>query len=288
MFVLLPLTLAGSSYIIANGNARSATPAATAAVSPMSMVPLAKASLIAPDALDTPERMTSSAFPLSVRRVVLDAGHGGSDPGATTAQMMEKEITLDIGQRLRTLLEQNGFDVVVTRDTDRTIALRDRALLANDSKSDIFLSIHVNALEKYTDSRGIETYYLGATSDPSLTALAARENRVSGYSVSDMRKLLESVYADARRDESHELATAVQKKLFTSLRSDDAGLENWGVKRAPFIVLVATDMPAILAEVGCMSNDREATMLGKAEYRQQIALALFRVGRSSEGRLCDP
>src|SRR5688572_32805946 len=110
--------------------------------------------------------------------------------------MMEKEITLDIGQRLRKLLEQNGFDVVVTRESDRTIALRDRAFLANDSKSDIFVSIHVNALEKHTESRGIETYYLGATDDPKLTALAAHENRVSGYSVSDMRKLLEDVYAD--------------------------------------------------------------------------------------------
>jgi N-acetylmuramoyl-L-alanine amidase len=286
MFVLLPLTLAGSSYIIANGNGRSP------AVSPMSIVPLGrsilhplanKVTLVAPDALDTPERMTSSAFPLSVRRVVLDAGHGGSDPGATTAEMMEKEITLDIGQRLRKLLEQDGFDVVVTRDTDRTIALRDRALLANDSRSDIFLSIHVNALEKHTDSRGIETYYLGATSDPSLTALAARENRVSGYSVSDMRKLLEGVYADARRDESHELAMAVQKKLFSSLRKDDSGLENWGVKRAPFIVLVATDMPAILAEVGCISNEKEAAMLRRPEYRQKIAAALFEGIRAYAG-----
>ena len=285
LFVLLLLTLAGSSYIIANGNGR--TPAA----STMSMVPLAsartptlqRAKLVAPDAPGTPERMTSSAFPLSVRRVVLDAGHGGSDPGATAAEMMEKEITLDIGQRLRTLLEQDGFDVVATRDTDRTIALKDRALLANDSKGDIFLSIHVNALEKFTDSRGIETYYLGATSDPSLTALAAHENRVSGYSVSDMRKLLEGVYADARREESHELATAVQKKLFTSLRRDDAGLENWGVKRAPFIVLVATDMPAILAEVGCISNEKEAAMLRRPEYRQKIAAALFEGIRAYAG-----
>jgi N-acetylmuramoyl-L-alanine amidase len=280
MFVLLPLTLAGSSYMIANGNARLPAPA----VSPMSMIPGVKqASLVAPDALGTPERMTSSAFPLSVRRVVLDAGHGGSDPGATTAAMTEKEITLDIGTRLKTLLEQNGFDVVVTRDADRTIALRDRAVLANDSKSDIFLSIHVNALEKYTDSRGIETYYLGATSDPSLTALAARENRVSGYSVSDMRKLLEDVYADARRDESHELATAVQRQLFSSLRKDDAGLENWGVKRAPFIVLVATDMPAILAEVGCISNEKEAAMLRRPDYRQKIAAALFEGIRAYAG-----
>jgi N-acetylmuramoyl-L-alanine amidase len=288
LFVLMPLTLAGSSYIIANGNGRSPAASTMSVLSIAPRAPIQRANLVAPDALDTPERMTSSAFPLSVRRVVLDAGHGGSDPGATSTAMMEKEITLDIGQRLRTLLEQNGFDVVVTRDADRTIALKDRALLANDSKSDIFLSIHVNALEKYTDSRGIETYYLGATSDPSLTALAARENRVSGYSVSDMRKLLESVYADARREESHELATAVQKKLFTSLRNDDAGLENWGVKRAPFIVLVATDMPAILAEVGCISNEKEAAMLRRPEYRQKIAAALFEGIRAYAGTSQSP
>ena len=266
----LPLMLAGSSFIIANGN--GSEPMLTR----MSVLPTTKrAQPIAPEARNTAERVTSSAFPLAVRRVVLDAGHGGTDPGATAANVLEKEITLDIGRRLRTLLEANGFDVVVTRDADRTIALRDRALLANESKSDIFVSIHVNALEKHTESRGIETYYLGTTNDPKLTELAARENRVSGYSVSDMRALLEDVYADARRDESHELATAVQKQLFATLRKDDAGLENWGVKRAPFIVLASTDMPAVLAEVGCISNEKESAMLRRPEYRQKIAAALY-------------
>ena len=221
------------------------------------------------------ERVTSAAFPLAVRRVVLDAGHGGSDPGATAAKMTEKAITLDIGHRLRTLLENEGFEVVTTRSDDRTIALRDRARLANDSNSDIFVSIHVNAIVKYTASRGVETYYLGPTSDPSLTKLAAAENRVSGYSLGDMRKLLDGVYADVRRDESHELATKIQQQLFSTLRASDAGLENWGVKRAPFIVLVATDMPAVLAEVGCLSNEKEAAMLGRPDYRQKIADALF-------------
>jgi N-acetylmuramoyl-L-alanine amidase len=219
--------------------------------------------------------VTASAFPLAVKRVVLDAGHGGSDPGATAQNLAEKQITLDIGRRLRTLLENDGYEVIVTRGDDRTIALRDRAKLANESKSDIFVSIHVNSIIKYTESRGIETYYLGATNDPSLTQLAAAENRVSGYSLADMRKLLDGIYADARRDESQELASAVQRKLYGSLRTIDPGLENWGVKRAPFIVLVATEMPAILAEVGCISNEKEAAMLGKPEYRQKIADALF-------------
>jgi len=221
------------------------------------------------------ERVTSAAFPLAVRRVVLDAGHGGSDPGATAASVAEKTITLDIHQRLRTLLERDGFVVLSTRADDRTIALKDRARIANQSSSDIFVSIHVNAIVKHTASRGIETYYLGPTSDPSLTQLAAEENRVSGYSLGDMRKLLDGVYADARRDESHELASIVQHELYSKLRASDPGLENWGVKRAPFLVLVATDMPAVLAEVGCLSNAQEAAMLGRAEYRQKIADALF-------------
>jgi N-acetylmuramoyl-L-alanine amidase len=269
-FLLLPLSLAGSSYMIANNRHDGK-------VAPLQQPTRVQRSqlVFAPETAARTERVTAAAFPLAVRRVVLDAGHGGSDPGAIAPAISEKTITLDIGRRLRALLEGDGFEVVVTRETDRTVALRDRAVLANDSRSDIFVSIHVNALEKHVESRGIETYYLGATSDPSLTALAARENRVSGYSVSDMRKLLEDVYADARRDESHQLAAAVQQQLYTTLRRDDAGLENWGVKRAPFIVLASTDMPAVLAEVGCISNGKESAMLGQPEYRQKIAEALF-------------
>ncbi|MDQ3280516.1 MAG: N-acetylmuramoyl-L-alanine amidase [Acidobacteriota bacterium] len=265
--LLVPLTLAGSSYIIANNERPQPRPVA--------QPPRVEARMIEPATPLQLERVTASAFPLAVKRVVLDAGHGGSDPGAGAAGVFEKEITLDIGRRLRALLERNGFDVIVTREGDRTLALKDRARLANDSKSDIFVSIHVNALERHTESRGIETYYLGATNDPSLTALAASENQVSGYSVSDMRKLLEGVYADARRDESRELADAVQTKLYGALRREDAQLENWGVKRAPFLVLVATDMPAVLAEVGCISNSEEVAMLRSPAYRQQIADALF-------------
>jgi len=267
-FVLLPLMLAGTAYMMTTDQAQAPAPirAAAAVVRPVFQ---------AAEATPQVERVTATAFPLAVRRVVLDAGHGGTDPGATAAELLEKEITLDIGRRLRTKLEGDGFEVVVTRDSDKTIALRERARLANDSRSDIFVSIHVNALLKHTDARGIETYYLGATTDPKLTQLAAAENRVSGYSIADMRALLDGVYADARRDESMALAGAVQRELFTTLRKADPGLENWGVKRAPFLVLVATDMPAVLAEVGCISNEKEAAMLRRPEYRQQIADALF-------------
>jgi N-acetylmuramoyl-L-alanine amidase len=267
--VLLALfSLAGSTYFVANGS---------------SPIPLGvtRAGIIPPAPATTAEdprqlqRVAAAAFPLAVRRVVLDAGHGGRDNGTTSLGLAEKDITLDIGRRLRHILEQNGFEVVVTRPDDRTLKLRDRAQMANASHSDIFVSIHVNSIVKHTSSHGVETYYLGPTNDPSLTKLAADENSMSGYSMADLRKLLDGVYADARRDESQQLAAKVQQQLFGQLRSADPGLENWGVKRAPFVVLVATDMPAILAEVGCMSNRSEAAMLGKADYRQKIAEALY-------------
>lgn len=274
--VLVPLAFAGSSYMMSHGGAETPASAPVAAVQAATLA-IARGPEPAQDEVRVApaERVAATAFPLAVRRVVIDAGHGGSDPGATAADLFEKEITLDIGRRLRALLEQNGFDVVVTRDRDDTVALRDRARVANDSRGDIFISIHVNAILEHTESRGVETYYLGATSDPALAALAAAENRVSGYSLADMRRLLDGVYADARRDESHELARTIQKHLFTALRATDPGLEDWGVKRAPFLVLVATDMPAALAEVGCISNEKEAALLRQPEYRQQIASALL-------------
>ncbi len=266
--VLLALfSLAGSTYFVANGSAPIPLGVTRAAI-----VPPAQTTPEDPRSL---QRVAAAAFPLAVRRVVLDAGHGGTDPGASALGLNEKDITLDIGRRLRRMLTDNGFEVVITRPDDRTLKLRERARLANSSHSDIFVSIHVNSLIKHTASHGVETYYLGPTNDPSLTKLASDENSMSGYSMADLRKLLDGVYADARRDESRQLAARVQQHLYGQLRNDDPGLENWGVKRAPFVVLVATDMPAILAEVGCISNRGEAAMLARADYRQKIAEALY-------------
>lgn len=284
--LLIPLTLAASTYIAANNPRGGVAPVVRAAVQPVTAAAEPAAPTVQYDAptatlahavFPAPplQRVKSAAFPLSVRRVVLDAGHGGSDAGATTFGAAEKDITLDIGRRLTALLEKKGFEVVTTREDDSTVALRERARLANESRGDIFVSIHVNTILKYTASRGIETYYLGPTNDPSLTQLAASENSQSGYSLADLRKLLDGVYADARREESQQLAATVQQSLYSRLKESDPGLENWGVKKAPFIVLVATDMPAILAEVGCLSNSHEAQLLRTDEHRQKIAEALF-------------
>jgi N-acetylmuramoyl-L-alanine amidase len=270
--VIIPLMLASFAFLSNTGITSTRKPVAAAPPPGTRHVEASVAPMLMTDTL---EPVSASAFPLSVRRVVLDAGHGGTDPGASSiSNVSEKEITLDIEKRLSGLLRQNGFDVVATRENDRLIPLRERARLANGSHSDIFVSIHVNSIP-HPVNHGVETYYLGPTNDPTLTKLAATENLTSGYALADLRKLLDGVYADVRRDESQRLATAVQHQLFSGLRSVDPGLENWGVKRAPFIVLVATEMPAILAEVGCLSNEREAEMLRSGAYRQQIAQALF-------------
>ena len=276
--LLLPLSFAGSTYLVSKPALAPdvIVPARLTVAAAVPARPVARAEVM--PTIDSLQRVDSLALPLSVRRVVLDAGHGGRDLGATSgtpSQLPEKEITLDIVRKLRPMLEQDGFEVVITREDDSFLPLRERAFVANTSSSDIFVSIHVNSIIKHTSSHGIETYYLGPTNDPSLTRLAADENQTSGYSLADMRKLLDGIYADVRRDESRRLAAAVQSQLFTGLRRNDTGLENWGVKRAPFVVLVATEMPAVLAEVGCLSNSREAAMLQKPEYRQQIAQALF-------------
>jgi N-acetylmuramoyl-L-alanine amidase len=281
--LLIPITLAGSTWFVASSNAVSSPSVMRASAvpfgqhAPLSHRPVGPATL---DPNSPLPPLDPAAFPLSVRRVVLDAGHGGTDPGTVSASLVsEKDITLDIQKRLATLLASSGYDVVTTRGDDRLIPLRDRARLANTSSGDIFVSIHVNSIRN-PERHGVETYYLGATNDPSLTNLAAAENRASGYSLTDMRTLLDRVYADARRDESHRLASVVQDQLFGNLKNIDPGLQNWGVKRAPFIVLVATEMPAVLAEVGCLSNEKEAAMLRKPEYRQEIAAALFQGIRS--------
>jgi N-acetylmuramoyl-L-alanine amidase len=216
-----------------------------------------------------------AVIPLGVKKIALDPGHGGKDVGTSLPSgFTEKELTLDIGMRLRRLLEQATFEVVMTRDKDEMIPLVQRTALANAKGADLFVSIHVNWIDR-GQARGMETYYLGPTEDPVALRLAAQENHDSGYSLADFRRLLDRIYLSVRRDESRRLAETVQQTLVTSLRPENPTLVNRGVKTAPFAVLVGTEMPAILAEVACLSNAAEAQLLATAQYRQAIAQALF-------------
>jgi len=221
-----------------------------------------------------PTSIDHAVFPLAVHRIVLDPGHGGPSLGTRTPNgLMEKEVTLDISRRLSRLLAEDGFEVLMTRDEDEAVDLAARASFANEEGADIFVSIHVNWIDD-GGTRGVETYFLGTTDDPYLSQLAASENRDSGYSMGDLRRLLDRMVSGVRLGKSQELAAEVQGSLFRSLRKVNPQLIDRGVKRAPFLVLVETEMPAILAEVSCLSNEREAELLAKPLYRQFIAEAL--------------
>jgi len=223
---------------------------------------------------DQVQPIERGVIPLEVRTIVVDAGHGGKDSGTLLPHygMLEKDITWDIAVRLRTLLEDE-FVVVMTRHGDETVALKDRTDIANTAGADLFVSIHVNWLPD-REARGFETYFAGATADPFLKELAAAENLHSGFSVADTRRLLDGIYSGVRLNESRRLAEWVGASLFESLSIPNTQVVDRGVMRAPFVVLVATEMPAVLAEVACISNDREARLLGLEPYRQSIADAL--------------
>lgn len=219
--------------------------------------------------------LVTDVVPLPIRRVALDPGHGGGDPGTAVGYgLVEKDLTLDIARRLQQMLVAASCEAVLTRDGDESVSLRERASRANASRADLFVSIHINWLPA-RNARGIETYYLGPTDDPFLKRLAAAENRDSGYSMSDYRRMLEGIYADVRQEESRRLAEGVQRALFDAFRASNPLVSTRRVMTAPFVVLVATEMPAILAEVACISNDNEARRLAIPAYRQSIAAALY-------------
>ena len=229
-----------------------------------------------PNRLVGAAHLRSDVFPVGIRKVVLDPGHGGKDAGTSRegTDLTEKELALDIARRLRSLLEERAaLEVLLTREHDEHVVLKDRARFANEAGADLFVSIHLNWLEQAR--RGVETFYLGPTEDPYLVELTSRENRESGYSMSDVRALLDGIYLDLRQEQSERLAGRIQKALHGSLTEASPDLRDRGIKPAPFLVLVGTDMPAILAEVSCLSHREEVELLRTDAYRQRIAEALF-------------
>ena len=267
VFVIVPLALFLSINALTTGKGErtDVVVVGTPAAAPAPAAPV----------LHAPKGLEPSLFRLAVRSVVLDPGHGGTDPGAVGGGgLREKDVTLDVASRVKALLEEGHLAVGMTRSADETLSLRDRVLLANAKRPDLFVSIHVNALPRVKDKRVVETYVLGTTTDERIQRLAGDENRESGYTLADYRRLLEGVLADARSGESRKLAEAVHGGLLASLKPAAPRLEDHGVKEAPFVVLIATEMPGVLAEVSTLTNDDEARRLGDARYRQTIARAL--------------
>jgi len=279
-----PLLMIGISYlaipsrVVSTGNEPTSTAAIVADVKTSPSVTSQTPTPAAP--VPVPTRLNRAVLPLSVKRIVIDPGHGGRQHGAISESgVSEKDITLDIALRLRNLMKDAPFEVIMTRETDETLSLEKRVDFANANDADLFVSIHVNWMEP-REIRPLETYYVGASDDPAVIKLASIENRDSGYSLADYRRMLEKIYLDTRREESHRLARSINTELYESLSQINPELENRGVKMAPFAVLVGTQMPAVLAEVSCLSNEDDVKLLTNADYREKIAQALLRGLRS--------
>lgn len=214
----------------------------------------------------------SSIFGLGVKTIMIDPGHGGADRG-TRGKLgtREKDLTLDIAKRLKRLLERDGrYKVLMTRDSDITVPLNERVKMARMARADIFVSIHLN----YVPSKPInlvETYYFGPSSDDKALKLAEEENAGSNYGMSDFKEIISKLSETMKLQESKELASSIQKELFDNIKRENGVAYDYGVKRAPFVVLLGADVPAVLAEVSCLSNRAEERRLNTVRHRENIA-----------------
>ncbi|MCS7214749.1 MAG: N-acetylmuramoyl-L-alanine amidase [Thermodesulfovibrio sp.] len=212
------------------------------------------------------------------RKIVIDPGHGGKDPGAIgPTGLKEKDVTLDIALKLRDILKNDPlFDVVLTRDKDVFIPLNERTEIANRVGADLFISIHTNASPN-SMARGIETYILNWTDDEEAIRVAARENAISIKKMKQLKDelgfMLASLEREAKRDSSVKLAGYIHNSMIESLRDSFLRNDN-GVKQALFYVLVGANMPSCLLEVSYISNPEEEKLLSQETYRQQIAKSI--------------
>ena len=213
-----------------------------------------------------------------LQTIVVDPGHGGHDAGAVgPTGLQEKELTLDIARRVATLLQEElGVRVVLTRARDHFVGLRDRTALANRERADLFVSIHVNAAADGA-ATGTETYFLSnEATDGAARRAAEYENRLIGGDTGSrsgspdvLRSILWDLAQSDFQQESSRVAEALQNNLDRALRRPSRG-----VKQAPFYVLGGAAMPAVLVEIGFISNPEEEQRLRDDGYRDRIARAL--------------
>jgi N-acetylmuramoyl-L-alanine amidase len=212
---------------------------------------------------------------LGISRIVIDAGHGGHDPGASAYGLQESDLVLDVALRLKKLLEaQPGFEVVMTRDTDVFSPLEERTAIANPESADLFLSFHATA-SRNRKAHGVETYFLNFASNPDASAVAARENSASGKTMHSLPEIVKAITLNNKIDESRDFASLIQKAMVKKLAAKNDDLKDLGVKQAPFVVLIGAGMPSVLAEISFVTHKEEGRLLKTSAYRQQIAEALF-------------
>ncbi len=214
---------------------------------------------------------------LKIGRIVLDPGHGGHDTGTIGPKgLREKDLVLDIAQRLGALLQDRlGAEVIYTRSDDTFIPLERRTEIANEAKADLFLSIHANS-SPIRSIAGVETYYLNFTTSRTALEVAARENAGSQKTVYELQDLLEKIALKDKVEESREFATRVQNALFAMSSKTDSRARDRGIKKAPFVVLIGASMPSVLAEIGFISNMHDESVMRRQEYRDRVAEALYK------------
>ena len=217
------------------------------------------------------------ALGLKIGRIVIDPGHGGHDSGTLGVDgIEEKDVVLDVALRLGRLLHDRlGAEIIYTRSDDTFIPLETRTAIANKAQADLFLSIHANSSPDES-ARGVETYYLNFTSDPTALDVAARENAVSDQSIHQLSDLVKKIALKDKIAESREFASDVEGSLYAGLQKGNAGLKDRGVKKAPFVVLIGANMPSILAEISFVTNPRDAAELQQPEYRERVAESLYK------------
>jgi N-acetylmuramoyl-L-alanine amidase len=285
-----PSTPATAAPVIAATRRTDAAPSTTPVVTPAAVAPAvattADVTTTSPSGPAAPAPATpavnarggfslSRQLGLGIARIVIDAGHGGHDPGAHVKGLSEAELTLDIALRLeKLLLRQPGVEVVLTRRANAYVALEERTEIANRSDADLFVSIHANASADRR-ARGVETYFLSLAQTADAEAVAARENAGSTRQMRQLPELLRAIALNDKVDESRDLAKMVQQALYAQARKSDKRARNLGVKQAPFVVLVGAAMPSILTEISFLTNQQDAGLLATEKYRQQLAEALL-------------
>lgn len=219
---------------------------------------------------DTNVRL-SSIFGLDVQTIVIDPGHGGRDPGAIGSMgTKEKDIVLDIARGLQRKLQSSGrYNVILTREGDMSMSLADRVEFANSGPTDLFISLHVNALPQKRENI-IETYYYGPPSDEETLRLAQQENRGSGIGTQDFADMIKKIGNTFKEQESATLASAIQHSLFTNVKKYDKDIADAGIKIAPFVVLLGVEAPSVLVEISCISKQQEELKLKMPAYRDEI------------------
>jgi N-acetylmuramoyl-L-alanine amidase len=225
----------------------------------------------ATESTDTQEFSLAQQLGLGVKRIVIDPGHGGKDPGAIANGLKEKDIVLKLALKVKQKLEETiACDVILTRTKDEYISLEERTAIANGNNADLFISLHVNA-HPQSSVHGLETYFLNLSSDRDAMRVAAFENATSELQMSDLQDVLADIMKNSKVKESSRLAQNIHSTLLNGLEEEKLTLRDLGVKQAPFYVLIGAEMPAILMEIAFISNHADSNKLKNDQFIGTVA-----------------